>query len=676
MPIKPLKMKKIFIIIIAALSLALAAPAEVIIHDGIYYETLTDNTVKVISETEGGGGSSISIGFGGGYEGDVVIPASFTENGVEYTVTGVGGGAFAYCDKLTSVTLPTTITAIAEGSFAADPQLAFIDVPEENTYYCTVDGVLYTHDKTLFLACPGATTGEFVVPESVTVLARSAFNGCASLTKITLPQSLAYISANAFSGCSALKEVNIPDEINIIEDGTFYGCRKLSSVTLPPTVTSIGELAFYYCQSLNQLAIPSTVTTISDKAFEDCSSLQKIELPEGLTSIGSRAFANCTLLPTIFIPANVSSIGDAPFTGCSWLTDIDVDRANEHYASVDGVLFNHDITLLITCPQRKSGTYTIPATVTKIGDSGFNLCRYLTDITLPAQLDTISKSAFKGCSKLTELELPATLKYIGTSAYANCSNIERITCFAIACPVIEQSTFSTAMNGKPLYVPGHYRTQYTKNTLWKKFKNINAIVEEVEVEAEEVKPGTPTTLTLSALHAERVMKGFTFSFSLPDDVTLLTDEEGTPQYTLSDHFGSTPSVTFTSTDDGIWTMNITMDGVSSMTDNEGDIATLQYTTSADLETGTYEGELTNAIFSCIHSDNTIATNQPFTISVRHMLGDVNHDGFINIYDVTLMIDYILGLDTTNFHVAEADINNDSFVNIYDVTMIIDIILNK
>jgi surface protein len=60
----------------------------------------------------------------------------------------------------------------------------------------------------------------------------------------------------------------------------------------------------------------------------------------------------------------------------------------------------------------------------------------------------------------------------------------------------------------------------------------------------------------------------------------------------------------------------------------------------------------------------------------YTLGDVNHDGFVNIYDVTLMIDYILGLNPVNFHVNEADVNDDGFINIYDVTLLIDIILAK
>lgn len=670
-------MRKFLFSITAALSLTLAAPAEVIIHDGIYYETLTDNTVKVISETEGeGGGSSISIGFGGGYEGDVVIPATITHSGVEYTVTEVGSGAFTYSDKLISVTLPNTITSIAQGAFAACPALTFISIPEENASYHTIDGVLYSHDMTFLMACPGAMEGEFIVPESVTTLARSAFNGCSSLTKVTMPQGVTAIGANAFKSCSMVQEVNIPDGITKIEDATFYGCRRIKNITLPPALTTIGETAFYYCQSLQYMTFPSTLTTISDKAFEDCNSLEQIELPEALTHIGSRAFAKCTLLSTVLIPASVSYIGVSPFTGCSMLTAINVEEANTHYASIDGVLFNHDATRLINFPQRRSGEYAIPATVKNVGDGAFYLCRYLTTITLPLSLDTISSTAFMGCSKITEITIPATVKYIGHNAFVNCNNLSAITCFAISCPDIEQNTFATASYSRPLFVPGHYRTKYTKNSFWKSFKSIKAIIEEAAIETEEVKPGTPATLTLTALHAERVMKGFTYCLSLPEGVSLLTDEEGTPRYSLSDRFGSTPTVAFTTIDDGIWTMSITMDGESSMADNEGDIATLRYTASDDMETGTYEGELVNAMFSCIHSDNTIATNQPFTISVRHLPGDVNHDGFINIYDVTLMIDYILGLSPTNFHVAEADINNDSYINIYDVTMIIDIILNK
>ena len=585
-------MRKKAFLAAAALTLWLTASAqESIVYNGIYYKLLGGNRVEVVTEKEAqGGGSSISIGFGGGYEGDVVIPATFDYDGVEYTVTSVGVGAFAYSKKLTSVTLPATITNITEGAFAASPNLAFIAVPEEDSYYCTVDGVLYSRDMSLLMACPGSKTGEYEVPATVSVIAWSAFNGCQELTKISLPSSLAYISANAFRECSSLQEMTIPNEVNIIEDGTFYGCYQLTTLTLPSSLTTIGTSAFYYCRKLTSIELPSTVTTIGEKAFEDCSSLQQVILPDGLTTIGDRAFTNCSSLTTFDIPAHVSHIGAAPFSGCSMLSAINVDEANAYYASVGGVLFDHDLTRLINCPPQKSGTYTIPSTVKKVDASAFYQCRQLTDITLPPTLDSIAASAFLGCNQLREVKLPATLKYIGARAFSSCNNVESFTSYAITCPTIDQSTFITQSFNLPLYVPGHYKSKYTKHSIWKQFKKATAIIEEAGIATGKTFPGIPSTLTLSTLHAETVLKGLTYRFRLPEGVSLDTDDEGMPVCQLDDRFsGASPVTTFT-LDDGCWTMSITFDGENPIIGNEGRVATLSYTAASDMD----EGELVRA----------------------------------------------------------------------------------
>ena len=58
------------------------------------------------------------------------------------------------------------------------------------------------------------------------------------------------------------------------------------------------------------------------------------------------------------------------------------------------------------------------------------------------------------------------------------------------------------------------------------------------------------------------------------------------------------------------------------------------------------------------------------------MGDVNHDGSVNVLDVTLVIDYILDKNPENFHYEEANVNGDEYINVLDVTKIIDIILGK
>ncbi len=66
------------------------------------------------------------------------------------------------------------------------------------------------------------------------------------------------------------------------------------------------------------------------------------------------------------------------------------------------------------------------------------------------------------------------------------------------------------------------------------------------------------------------------------------------------------------------------------------------------------------------------TNDPGT-TPSVLIGDVNHDGEVSIVDVTTLIDYLLGGDTTGVDLAAADVNNDSEVNIEDVTELVDML---
>ena len=65
-----------------------------------------------------------------------------------------------------------------------------------------------------------------------------------------------------------------------------------------------------------------------------------------------------------------------------------------------------------------------------------------------------------------------------------------------------------------------------------------------------------------------------------------------------------------------------------------------------------------------------------------LLGDINRDGQVDIYDVTALIDIILEGDTTppyemtQYDHEAADMNNDNSIDVYDVTLLIDFILNK
>ena len=114
------------------------------------------------------------------------------------------------------------------------------------------------------------------IPNSVTSIGNCAFDGCSGLTSVTIPNSVTSIGDWAFDGCSGLTSITIPDGVISIGKSAFDGCSGLTSVTIPNSVTSIGDWAFYGCSGLTSITIPDGVTSIGKSAFDDCSGLTSV----------------------------------------------------------------------------------------------------------------------------------------------------------------------------------------------------------------------------------------------------------------------------------------------------------------------------------------------------------------------------------------------------------------
>ena len=139
-----------------------------------------------------------------------------------------------------------------------------------------------------------------------------------------------------------------------------------------------------------------------------------VVIPEGVTSISDFAFGLNSTMTSVTIPKTVTAIGEDTFSTCSGLKSFVVKSGNPSYSSQDGVLYNQDMTLLMICPAKKTGTLTIPDTVTSVGDWAFELCGELTGITIPKSLTSISRFTFGACRSLKSISVDS-----GNSAFSS-----------------------------------------------------------------------------------------------------------------------------------------------------------------------------------------------------------------------------------------------------------------
>ena len=189
---------------------------------------------------------------------------------------------------------------------------------------------------------------------------------------------------------------------------------KSGAFVIPDGVTEIAQSAFSGCTGLSSVFIPNSVTHIWGAAFSRCTGLSTVSIPDSVLEIDYSAFKDCSALTTIFIPASVTKVEESTFDGCTNLTEINVDSLNSHYQSLDGVLFNEEMTFLIQFPSGKPGEFTIPDSVTNIGYAAFQDCHLLTSLMIGNGVTSIWSGAFYGCSSLASLSIPASVTELGS----------------------------------------------------------------------------------------------------------------------------------------------------------------------------------------------------------------------------------------------------------------------
>ena len=301
------------------------------------------------------------------------------------------------------------------------------------------------------------------IPNGVTTIGFSAFNGCIKLEKIKFSSNLDTVCENAFNntkwfnnqsnglvyvGKVAYKykgdmprdtKITVKSDTVSISESAFKDCANLTAILIPSSVKHIDKYAFYNCQGLTKLNFNDGIERIENDAFGSCEKLTSVNFSETLKSIGAFAFVECKKLSEITISQSVTSVGEYAFSGCENLASVTVSddlpyvggRAFEKTkwlnSQPDGVVYIGKSAYGYKGDMPKNTELSLKSGITNISGYAFYEEKNLTSVKIPETVNRIGNWAFLDCEGLKNVNIPDGVKRIESWTFSNCSSLTNIT---------------------------------------------------------------------------------------------------------------------------------------------------------------------------------------------------------------------------------------------------------
>ena len=386
---------------------------------------------------------------------------------VEKGITYVGTRAFYDCSEMTSVSLPTTLETMGADVFMYCTGLTSVTIP---------DGVTFISGD-FFLGCTSLKS--VTLPDSLRDIGGCTFMYCTSLTSVRLPATLLSISWQMFKDCKSLTSLTIPRSVvNVMQDA-FSGCTALKNVTYTGTAADWKALTIYSgnealtranvrCTGSTVLTAPTLTLSVSKKgqptlkwnavsgaagyqiwcsydsgdgtgpwyywltnldkgtaSFTDDRELEKgrtytykvraVTSSGAVGSFSKEVTFTYNPAASLAAPTVTAGLDDQGYPALTWPAVPDAARY-EVYRAASGVTLGD--SLFQECENLTD--VTLPADLTVIGDSMFENCTKLTHVTIPSGVTRIEREAFTMCGALEEIRLPEGVETIGVIAFSGC----------------------------------------------------------------------------------------------------------------------------------------------------------------------------------------------------------------------------------------------------------------
>ncbi len=621
------------------------------------------------------------------------------------SVTEIGAQAFAYCYAMKSVSMGSSVAKIGSAAFVADTLLTQVNITDVAAW-CNIDyGGYNSTGNPLYYAkrlyVNNVSADNLVIPEGVVGIKASTFINCTNLRKITFPSTLTEIGYEAFINCVNLNDFTLPESLEAIHNGAFKYCSSLTCVSIPAAVNRVDASAFSNCTGLKRLGIGLGVKLLDASAFYYCSALEYIYC-------GIQNIANTTMGTSVFRGINTSTCKlkvprdkvEEYQQANQWKDFINIE---ENLTKINGLYYSvnsNNVNTATLVPENTTGNgYTslkgniiVPEMVTidgyqqavdNISSRTFYTCSNITSVTLPASLTRIYPNAFYKCQALKAVNIPAAVTSIGAYCFADCTALGAIYS-QIADPAavtLQTKVFRNLPSTTVLHVPEGSVNAYSGADQWKDMQN--------KVEGYTFVEGNlyynvnlDNISTLEVTHQNEYGASYdnlTGDLNIPEKVnhyglehTLTIIDRAFSQCTgiTSVTIPRTVKLFKRSAFDGCTGLRTIHSRIQDPTAVEYKSPSLTFSgVPKDLCT-LYVPKGTKNVYKVTVPWKDFLNIVEESVGV---VGDVNGDGRVNVSDVSVLINMILGIVPTDQ--ALADVNGDGRVNVSDVTALVNLILS-